>query len=83
MGQLTAAVVRTIDVPILAVIGEADFARPAVDALVDVKPDVEVSVLAGKNHATSVVRCRAGAGGPGVPSQAALKAVKTTLTSVN
>ncbi len=52
--DLTAAAVRTIDVPILAVIGEADFARPAVAALVDVKPDVEVSVLAGKNHATAL-----------------------------
>lgn len=50
----TMASVRAIDVPVLAVIGEADFARPAVDALADVKPDVEVAVLAGKNHATAV-----------------------------
>ncbi|MEJ2342239.1 MAG: alpha/beta hydrolase [Gemmatimonadales bacterium] len=52
--QLTAASVGAIGVPILAVIGEADFARPAVDALVEVNPNVEVSVLAGKNHATAV-----------------------------
>lgn len=50
----TMASVRAIDVPVLAVIGEADFARPAVDALAGVKPDVEVAVLAGKNHATAV-----------------------------
>ena len=52
--RLTAASVGAIGVPILAVIGEADFERPAVDALVEVNPDVEVSVLAGKNHATAV-----------------------------
>jgi len=52
--DLTVASVRAIGVPVLAVIGEADFARPAVDALVGVKPDVEVAVLAGKNHATTV-----------------------------
>lgn len=50
----TMASVRAIDVPVLAVIGEADFARTAVDALAGVKPDVEVAVLAGKNHATAV-----------------------------
>jgi pimeloyl-ACP methyl ester carboxylesterase len=52
--DLTAASVSAIGVPVLAVIGEADFARPAVDALVNVKPDVEVSVLTGKSHATAV-----------------------------
>jgi len=52
--DMTAASVRAIGVPMLAVIGEADFARPAVDALAEVKPDVEVAVLAGKDHATAV-----------------------------
>ena len=52
--DLTAASVRAIGVPVLAVIGEVDFARPAVDALAGVKPDVEVAVLAGKDHATTV-----------------------------
>ena len=52
--DLRAASVRAIGVPVLAVIGEADFARPAVDALVGVKPDVEVAVLAGKDHATAL-----------------------------
>jgi pimeloyl-ACP methyl ester carboxylesterase len=51
--DLPAASVRAIEVPMLAVVGETDFARTAVDALVGVKPDVEVSVLAGKNHATA------------------------------
>jgi pimeloyl-ACP methyl ester carboxylesterase len=52
--DLTAASVRAIGVPVLAVIGQVDFARPAVDALAGVKPDVEVAVLAGKDHATTV-----------------------------
>lgn len=52
--DLTAASVRAIGVPILAVIGEADFARPAVDALTAVQPEVKVAVLAGKDHATAV-----------------------------
>jgi pimeloyl-ACP methyl ester carboxylesterase len=50
----TSASVSAIDVPMLAVIGEEDFARPAVDALVGVKPDVEVAVLVEKNHATAI-----------------------------
>ncbi len=42
-------------VPILAVVGEDDFARPAVDALAAVRPDVTVVLLPGSNHATALV----------------------------
>lgn len=50
----TEASVQAIGVPVLAVVGEEDFARPAVDALVGIKPDVEVALLAGKDHATAI-----------------------------
>ena len=50
----TAASVQAIGVPILAVVGEEDFARPEVDALVGIKPDVELALLAGKDHATAI-----------------------------
>ncbi len=46
---------RDSTVPILAVVGEDDFARPAVDALAAVRPDVEVVLLPGSNHATALV----------------------------
>lgn len=48
------ASVKAIGAPILAVVGEEDFVRPGVDALVAIRPDVEVAILAGKNHATAI-----------------------------
>ena len=41
-------------IPTLAVIGSDDFLRPAADALVEVKPNVELVVLPERNHATAL-----------------------------
>ncbi|MCK5412103.1 MAG: alpha/beta hydrolase [Gemmatimonadota bacterium] len=49
------AALRDSPVPILAVVGEDDFARPDVDALAAVRPDVTVVLLPGSNHATALV----------------------------
>jgi len=42
------------DVPMLAVVGADDLLRPAADALVEVKPNVELVVLPGRNHVTAL-----------------------------
>lgn len=49
------AALRDSPVPILAVVGEDDFARPSVDALAAIRPDVTVVLLPGSNHATALV----------------------------
>jgi len=49
------AALRDSLVPILVVVGEDDFARPDVDALAAVRPDVTVVLLPGSNHATALV----------------------------
>ena len=53
--SVSEAALRNSPVPILAVVGEDDFARPAVDALAAVRPDVKVVLLPGSNHATALV----------------------------
>lgn len=53
--SVTEAALRDSPVPILAVVGEDDFARPSVDALAAIRPDVTVVLLPGSNHATALV----------------------------
>ncbi len=53
--SVSEAALRDSPVPILAVVGEDDFARPSVDALAAIRPDVTVVLLPGSNHATALV----------------------------
>ena len=53
--SVSEAALRDSPVPVLAVVGEDDFVRPAVDALAAVRPDVNVVLLPGSNHATALV----------------------------
>lgn len=52
--DVPAASLQGNDVPVLAVIGSDDFLRRAADALVEVKPDVELVVLPERNHVTAL-----------------------------
>lgn len=46
--------VRSSRVPVLAVIGGDDMFRPEAEALVEVKPNAEIEILPGRNHATAL-----------------------------
>lgn len=52
--EITEEQIRSIEVPVLALIGEIDPLRSTVDRLLEVHPDVEVVVLEGKDHMTAI-----------------------------
>jgi pimeloyl-ACP methyl ester carboxylesterase len=52
--QITAERLKANDVPMLAVIGEIDPIKAAVDGMKNVETDLEVVVLPGKDHLTAV-----------------------------
>ncbi len=52
--EITEEQIRSIEVPVLALIGEIDPLRSTVDRLLEVQPDVEVVVLEGKDHMTAI-----------------------------
>jgi hypothetical protein len=52
--QITAERVKAIQVPMLAVVGEIDPIKAAVDAMKNVATGLEVVVLPGKDHLTAV-----------------------------
>jgi pimeloyl-ACP methyl ester carboxylesterase len=52
--QITADRLKANDVPMLAVIGEIDPIKAAVDSMKNVETDLEVVVLPGKDHLTAV-----------------------------
>ena len=52
--QIPEEQIRSIEVPVLALIGEIDPLRATVDRLSEVLPEVEVKVLEGKDHMTAV-----------------------------
>jgi pimeloyl-ACP methyl ester carboxylesterase len=56
MGTLDVAAeaLQENEIPTLAVVGENDFLRPSADALVEIKPNVELVVLPELNHATAL-----------------------------
>ena len=52
--DLAEASLRENRIPTLAVIGADDFLRPSADALVEIKPVVELVVIPERNHATAL-----------------------------
>ena len=52
--QITRERLVAIDVPMLAVVGEIDPIKAAVDSMKGVRSDLEVVVLPGKDHLTAV-----------------------------
>lgn len=52
--EITEEQIRSIEVPVLALIGEIDPLRSTVDRLLEVHPEVEVVVLEGKDHMTAI-----------------------------
>lgn len=56
MGALNvpATALRDNDVPLLAIVGSDDFLRPAAEALLEVKPNVELLVLPERDHVTAL-----------------------------
>jgi pimeloyl-ACP methyl ester carboxylesterase len=52
---ITEAELRKNRVPTLAFIGELDELRPTVDAMIGVKPNLEVKVLPGRDHISAVL----------------------------
>lgn len=52
--DVTAESLEANQVPTLAVFGEEDWVRPAVEALAEIKPDVRIVVLPGRSHASAL-----------------------------